>query len=89
LSHPTNPFFDRSHAWGWLWTLILLISVSWVVRITGVIHWHLAALFLVVGLSGLGISNSSFITWIPLLFYFESFCRSLLLAPLKFCRIHQ
>jgi hypothetical protein len=25
---------------GWLQTAILLISVSWVARITGVSHWH-------------------------------------------------
>jgi hypothetical protein len=24
----------------WLWTTILLISASWVARITGVSHWH-------------------------------------------------
>jgi hypothetical protein len=24
---------------GWLWTVILLISASWVARITGVSHW--------------------------------------------------
>jgi hypothetical protein len=27
---------------GWLWTVILLISASWVARITGVSHQHLA-----------------------------------------------
>jgi hypothetical protein len=31
---------------GWLWTLILLIFASWVARIIGVSHWHLACLFL-------------------------------------------
>jgi hypothetical protein len=29
-------------AWGWLRTTILLISASWVARITGVSHQHLA-----------------------------------------------
>jgi hypothetical protein len=29
-------------AWGWLRTAILLISASWVARITGVSHWCLA-----------------------------------------------
>jgi hypothetical protein len=24
----------------WLWTTILLISASWVARITGMSHWH-------------------------------------------------
>jgi hypothetical protein len=24
----------------WLWTLILLISASWIARITGMTHWH-------------------------------------------------
>jgi hypothetical protein len=28
----------------WFWAMILLISVSWVARNTGVSHWHLAAL---------------------------------------------
>jgi hypothetical protein len=28
--------------WGWLWTTVLLIFASWVARITGVSHWHLA-----------------------------------------------
>jgi hypothetical protein len=27
-------------AWGWLWTMILLIFASWVAGITGVSHWH-------------------------------------------------
>jgi hypothetical protein len=34
-------FFDKGHpklfAWGWFWTIILLISVSWVARITGMV----------------------------------------------------
>jgi hypothetical protein len=29
-------------AQGWLWTAMLLISASWVARITRVSHWHLA-----------------------------------------------
>jgi hypothetical protein len=33
-------------AWDWLWTAILLISASWVVRITGMSHWPLAKLHL-------------------------------------------
>jgi hypothetical protein len=34
---------------GWLWTVILLISASWVARITDVNQWHLACnIFLVV-----------------------------------------
>jgi hypothetical protein len=41
-------FWDRV-SWtiypGWLWTVILLISASWVARITGVSHWCLAFLF--------------------------------------------
>jgi hypothetical protein len=31
-------------AWGWLWTMILLTSTSWIARITGVSHQHLADL---------------------------------------------
>jgi hypothetical protein len=31
---------------GWLWISILLISASWVVRITGMIHGTLAVLFI-------------------------------------------
>jgi hypothetical protein len=43
-----QPFFCEGFFWdrvlwticlGWLWNLILLISVSWVARITGVCHW--------------------------------------------------
>jgi hypothetical protein len=29
---------------GWLWTIIFLISASWVARITGGSHWHPARL---------------------------------------------
>jgi hypothetical protein len=29
---------------GWLWTMILLISVSWVAKIRAVSHWYLAGL---------------------------------------------
>jgi hypothetical protein len=40
-------FWDRV-SWtifhGCLWTTILLISASWVARITGLRHWHLASL---------------------------------------------
>jgi hypothetical protein len=39
-------FFEIGAHWticsGWLWTMILLISASWVARITGLSHWHLA-----------------------------------------------
>jgi hypothetical protein len=31
---------------GWLWTTVLLISASWVARITGVSHWHPAMCWL-------------------------------------------
>jgi ABC-type Fe3+ transport system permease subunit len=50
LSHSTSPFCD-GYFWdrvswticlSWLQTVILLISASWVARITGVSHWHLA-----------------------------------------------
>jgi hypothetical protein len=34
----------RTICLGWLWTVILLISASWVARITGVSHQHLAFL---------------------------------------------
>jgi hypothetical protein len=49
LSHSTSPFlwwvfWDRV-SWticlGWLWTMNLLISASWVAKITDVSHWHL------------------------------------------------
>jgi hypothetical protein len=48
LSHSTSPFFCYGFFWdrvfrticlGWLWTVILLISASWAVRITSVNHW--------------------------------------------------
>jgi hypothetical protein len=47
LSHSTSPFFvfwfffeiGSLSCLGWLWTAILLISVSWVARITGESHW--------------------------------------------------
>jgi hypothetical protein len=50
LSHSTSPFlwwvfWDkvlRAICLGWLWTVILMISVSWVTRITGMSHQHLA-----------------------------------------------
>jgi hypothetical protein len=50
LSYSTNPFwcwiFLRwdlgNFRQGWLQTGILLISASWVARITGAGHWHLA-----------------------------------------------
>jgi hypothetical protein len=32
---------------GWLWTVILLISASWVARITGINHQRLALMWLV------------------------------------------
>jgi hypothetical protein len=42
-------FFQDKISWtifsGWLWTMILLISASWVARITGVSHWHLASIY--------------------------------------------
>jgi hypothetical protein len=49
LSHSTSYFFvlgifrdrlSRTIYPGWLWTTILLISVSWVTRITGLNHRH-------------------------------------------------
>jgi hypothetical protein len=48
LSHSTSYFCEGffeigSHGTispGWLWTMILLISASWVARITTVSHWH-------------------------------------------------
>jgi hypothetical protein len=37
-------FFQDRVSWticpSWLWTEILLISISWIARITGVSHWH-------------------------------------------------
>jgi hypothetical protein len=36
---------------GWLWTMILLISASWVARITGVSHQHPDSFFVFVFLS--------------------------------------
>jgi hypothetical protein len=50
LSHSTSPIFMKGFrdkfAWticpGWLWTVILLISASWVARILVVSHWHRA-----------------------------------------------
>jgi hypothetical protein len=41
-------FWDRvlrTICTGWLWTAVLLISVSWVARIIGVILWHLLCFF--------------------------------------------
>jgi hypothetical protein len=46
LSHSTSPFFEgllqdrilRTTCPGWLWTVILLISATWVTRVTGVSH---------------------------------------------------
>jgi hypothetical protein len=54
LSHSTSPIFVKSFwdkvLWticlGWLWTMIFLISASWVARITGVSHQHLANILL-------------------------------------------
>jgi hypothetical protein len=48
LSHSTSPlcegfFWDRvlqSICPVWLWIMTLVISTSWVARITGVRHWH-------------------------------------------------
>jgi hypothetical protein len=54
LEPPHQPFFVMGFfeigscelfAWGWLWTVILLISASWVAGITGVSHRHLAELW--------------------------------------------
>jgi hypothetical protein len=51
LRHSTSPIFVMgifeigSHelfAWGWFQTMILLISTSWVARISVVSHWCLA-----------------------------------------------
>jgi hypothetical protein len=33
-------------AWGWLQTVMLVISASWVARISRMSHWHLALLFI-------------------------------------------
>jgi hypothetical protein len=51
LSHSTSHFlwwFFEIVSWtvcpGWFWTAILLIAASWVARITGVSHQHLASL---------------------------------------------
>jgi hypothetical protein len=33
---------SRTICLGWIWTMILLIAASWVARITGMNHWHLA-----------------------------------------------
>jgi hypothetical protein len=54
LSNSASPFYDglfyqgssyKLLAWGWLWTVILLISTSWVARITGMSHQRLASHF--------------------------------------------
>jgi hypothetical protein len=37
--------FCKLFASGWLRTAILLISASWVARITGMSHWHLASVY--------------------------------------------
>jgi hypothetical protein len=34
--------FHKLFAWGWLRTVILLISASWEARITGMSHQHMA-----------------------------------------------
>jgi hypothetical protein len=53
LSHSASPFHNR-YFWdrvlqticpGWLWTMILLISASWVARITGMSHQRLVLCF--------------------------------------------
>jgi hypothetical protein len=58
LEHSTSPFFvmgffeigfHKLFAWGWLQTVILLISVSWVPRITGVNHCTRSLLFFFFG----------------------------------------
>jgi hypothetical protein len=36
---------SRTICLGWLWTTILLISPSWVTRITGESHWHPVLIF--------------------------------------------
>jgi hypothetical protein len=45
-------FFDRD-SWticlGWLWSTILLISASWVARITGLLHQRLAFAYFLIG----------------------------------------
>jgi hypothetical protein len=57
LSHSSNPFFcigyfqDRvlqTICSGWPWTTVLLISVSWVVRIIGMSHGHPAIIHIYV-----------------------------------------
>jgi hypothetical protein len=52
LSYSISPFIfvmgffqarvSQTICLGWLWTSIPLISASWVARIAGVSHWHLA-----------------------------------------------
>jgi hypothetical protein len=42
---------------GWLWTVILLISASWVARVTGVSHWSPAQIWILY-LHLLHLSNS-------------------------------
>jgi hypothetical protein len=60
LSHSASPFlwfffffFEigscELFAQGWLWPMILLISASWIDRITGVSHQHPAHFAFVVG----------------------------------------
>jgi hypothetical protein len=80
LSHSTSPFYvcvryfqdrvSRTICSGWLWTLILLISASWVARITGVRYHFLKEtslnpdLFLIYNII---VSQSYFITVTSLL----------------------
>jgi hypothetical protein len=50
-------------AQGWLQTVILLISASWVARIIGVSHWHLAGLdFLLVKIKVLSWESVSYMS---------------------------
>jgi hypothetical protein len=64
-------FFPEIGSWelfapGWLWTVILLISVSCVARIIGVSHWCLALLEIFINFS----SQNLLVLSIPLTFLF-------------------
>jgi hypothetical protein len=74
-------------AWGWLWTAILLISDSWVAKITGVRNRHLA-LFCFwdrISLTGTGLASNS---WSPCLLSICN-CRSVSHAWLEFFKYQE
>jgi hypothetical protein len=58
---------------GWLWTAILLISASWVARITGVSHWHTAPGQFWTGLLFLFVSRGFFATLCNIISHFLAF----------------